>query len=297
MVLKLIHDIVSLRAERKHWGGRVGFVPTMGALHKGHLELVRVACSMTDHVVVSIFVNPTQFNDPNDLAKYPRTLEHDFALLEAYPIEAVFFPSTDWMYPYGFQSWVEVQEVPRLYEGLHRPGHFRGVTTVVAKLLNLVQADVMFLGQKDAQQVATLQRMIHDLNFPVRIQVVPTMRETDGLAMSSRNRFLSGTEREQATILYRSLLSTSRLYDEGERDPQRLKQHALTLLEQSDIGTVEYFDVVGIPNFVPIQLAQEQPILLVSTLQLGKIRLLDNLVLPSHFNTLEGLDQVWSITP
>ena len=293
--MKLIHDMVSLRAERKQWVGQVGFVPTMGALHEGHLELVRVACSTADHVVVSIFVNPTQFNDPSDLAKYPRTLEHDLALLEPYPVEAVFFPSSDWMYPHDFQTWVEVQDVPRLYEGVHRPGHFRGVTTVVAKLLNLVQADVMLLGQKDAQQVATLQRMIHDLNFSVRVQAVPTIRESDGLAMSSRNRFLSVEEREQASILYRSLLSASSLYDRGERDPHHLKHHAIKFLEQADVGTIEYLEVVTLPDFIPTQLANEQPILLVGVLQLGKIRLLDNLVLPSHLNTLEGLNQVWSI--
>ncbi|MFZ4826993.1 MAG: pantoate--beta-alanine ligase [Phototrophicaceae bacterium] len=293
--MKRIDDLASLKTARKSWLGRIGFVPTMGALHDGHLELVRVARSMTDHVVVSIFVNPTQFNDPNDLAKYPRTLEQDLALLEPYQVETVFFPSSDWMYPSGFQTWVEVQDVPRLYEGGHRPGHFRGVTTVVAKLLNLVQADVMFLGQKDAQQVATLQRMVYDLNFSTRIQVVPTVREADGLAMSSRNRFLSAEERQHAPILYRSLMSASDLYRAGERDVQQLKQHALTLLQQAGVGIIEYLEGVSLPSFTPVQIADEQPILLVSTLQLGKIRLLDNLVLPNELNTLEGLTRAWTI--
>jgi pantoate--beta-alanine ligase len=295
MAMRRIDDLSSLKRQRKNWVGRVGFVPTMGALHAGHLELVHVARSMTDHVVVSIFVNPTQFNDPKDLAKYPRTLEQDLALLESYQVDTVLLPSSDWMYPQGFQTWVEVLEVPRAYEGAHRPGHFRGVTTVVAKLLNLVQADAMFLGQKDAQQVATLQRMVYDLNFPTQIKVVPTMREADGVALSSRNRFLSVAERQQAPVLYRSLMSTAELYRTGERDAQRLREHALTLLQSSAIGTVEYFDVVSLPDFLPVHHADERPILLVSTLQLGKVRLLDNLVLPLELNTVEGLTHAWTL--
>ena len=209
------------RAERRG-GKRLGFVPTMGALHEGHLSLVRAAGAGCDAVAASIFVNPTQFGPNEDLAKYPRAFERDRALLESEGVELLFAPSVEEMYPAGAVTWVTVEGLSDKLDGRSRPGHFRGVTTVVAKLFHIVEPDAAFFGQKDAAQVAILRRMVRDLNFPVEIVACPIVREPDGLAMSSRNAYLDPLQRKQALVLHRALMRVKECWEAGERDAARL---------------------------------------------------------------------------
>src|SRR5258706_6254046 len=217
-ICNTIEDMrVACRAARAG-GKRLGFVPTMGALHDGHLSLVRAARASCDVVAASIFVNPTQFGPNEDLAKYPRTFERDRDLLKKEGVELLFVPSVEEMYPGGAVTWVTVEDLSDKLDGRSRPGHFRGVTTVVAKLFHIVEPDVAFFGQKDAAQVAIIQRMVRDLNVPVTIQVCPIVREADGLAISSRNAYLSPQERKSALVLYRSLMRVQKLFASGERD-------------------------------------------------------------------------------
>src|SRR5512146_473196 len=201
----------------------LGLVPTMGYLHEGHLSLARRARDECRSVAVSIFVNPTQFGPNEDLSKYPRDLERDLQLLETVGVDLVWTPTPEVMYPPGYQTWVEVQEVTRPLEGAQRPGHFRGVTTVVSKLFNAVQPEKAYFGQKDAQQAAVVRQMTADLNFPVEIVVCPIVREPDGLAMSSRNVYLDPAQRKAATVLYRALNAAKAAYDKGEQDATKLR--------------------------------------------------------------------------
>src|ERR1041384_4316736 len=212
-----------LRSARLSLDGTVGLVPTMGYLHNGHLSLVRRAREECDHVLISIFVNPTQFGPKEDLSKYPRDLERDMKMIEPYT-DLLWTPTPEIMYPPGYQTWVEVEEMTKPLEGAMRPGHFRGVTTVVAKLFNAFQPHKAYFGQKDAQQAAVIRQMVRDLNFPVEIVVCPIVREPDGLAMSSRNVYLDPEQRRAATVLYRSLWTAKEAYENGERDADQLRQ-------------------------------------------------------------------------
>src|ERR1700690_4359848 len=205
------------RAARRA-GGRLGFVPTMGALHEGHLSLVQAARAASDVVAASIFVNPTQFGPNEDLAKYPRSFERDCELLEREDVELLFAPAVEEMYPAGAVTWVTVEGLSDKLDGRSRPGHFRGVPTVVAKLFHIVEPDAAFFGQKDAAQVAIIRRMVRDLNFPVQIIACPIVREPDGLAMSSRNAYLDPQERKHALVLPRALLRVKGLWESGERE-------------------------------------------------------------------------------
>src|SRR5690349_7543407 len=202
--MRTVSTLADLRSARLPFSGMVGFVPTMGYLHEGHLSLVRRAREECDHVVISIFVNPTQFGPKEDLSKYPRDLERDMKMIEPYT-DLLWTPTAEMMYPPGFQTWVDVEEMTKPLEGAMRPGHFRGVTTVVAKLFNAIQPHKAYFGQKDAQQAAVIRQMVRDLNFPVEIVVCPIVREPDGLAMSSRNVYLDPEQRKAATVLSRSL--------------------------------------------------------------------------------------------
>ncbi|MEO1441315.1 MAG: pantoate--beta-alanine ligase, partial [Chloroflexota bacterium] len=210
--MKVIQTISDLRTARAALGDDVGVVTTMGALHAGHMALVKQARFDNERVLVTIFVNPTQFGPDEDLGSYPRTLERDLQLLETAGVDVVFTPTPELMYPDGYQTYVDVENVSQRLEGIHRDGHFRGVATVVSKLFNMTQPARAYFGQKDAQQVVVIRRMVRDLNFPVDVIVVPTIREDDGLAMSSRNAYLSPQEREAATVLYRSLQAAATLY-------------------------------------------------------------------------------------
>src|SRR5579875_3196667 len=223
----------------------IGFVPTMGALHEGHLSLVRAAKAECDAVVVSIFVNPTQFGPNEDFAQYPRTVEADCALLEREGVDAVFLPQTAEMYPAGAATWVEVEDLSGRLDGASRPGHFRGVATVVAKLFHIVAPDRAYFGQKDAAQVANLRRMVRDLNFDLQLVVCPIVREPDGLAMSSRNRYLSSEERRRALVLNRALRAIEGKVSEGVSESQSLIAAGLAVLQEEPEVRLDYLQIVS----------------------------------------------------
>ena len=260
-------------------GKRLGFVPTMGALHEGHLSLVRAAKTSCDLVAASIFVNPAQFGPNEDLAKYPRDFERDRDLLQREGVELLFAPSVEEMYPAGAVTWVTVGELSSRLDGLSRPGHFRGVTTVVAKLFHIVEPDAAFFGQKDAAQLAIIRRMVRDLNFPVEIVACPIVREPDGLAMSSRNAYLDPLQRKQALVLYRSLTKVKKLWDAGERDAAKLAAAGREEVEEKSVR-LDYFEIVDAQSLEPIENVA-QGALVAAAAYVGSTRLIDNLVLPA----------------
>ncbi|MCA9910221.1 MAG: pantoate--beta-alanine ligase [Anaerolineae bacterium] len=286
--MRVVKTIPDLRAARAALSESVGVVLTMGALHAGHLALVRAARQDHDHVLATIFVNPTQFAPSEDLSKYPRPLERDLDLLRAAGVDVVFAPSPEVMYPAGFQTRVTVEHVTEGLEGAARPGHFQGVTTIVAKFFNLTQPTTTYFGQKDAQQVVVIRRMVRDLNFPLTIAVIPTEREPDGLAMSSRNVYLTTEQRQNATALYRALGAAGHAYTTGERDPQALRAAALAVLADNG-GEVEYVNLNDPRTLAPVETATESPMLMSMVVRYGKTRLLDNGLLPASLNTRAGL--------
>lgn len=291
-MVQVISEIEALRAARSQLGGRVGLVPTMGALHEGHLALVRQARQENDSVFVSIFVNPTQFAPTEDYASYPRDLAHDLALLEGVGVDYVFTPTPAVMYPAGFQTYLTVERVSMGLEGDRRPGHFRGVATVVAKLFNLVQPHAAYFGQKDAQQVVVIRRMVRDMNFPLEIIVCPTVREADGLAMSSRNAYLTAEERAAAPVIYKSLCAAADAYDSGERRPERLRSIALDVLANEPLAQVEYVAINDPHTLLGVHQPTDEPVLLSMVVKIGKPRLLDNCLLPWSLNDRAGLSAV-----
>src|SRR5512136_1548810 len=221
-------------------GRRWGFVPTMGFLHAGHLSLVQLARAENDHVAVSIFVNPTQFGPNEDLAAYPRDLARDLSLLEPLGVDLVFNPTPEVMYPPNYQTYVTVEDVTKYLEGASRPGHFRGVATVVAKLFNIVGAERAYFGQKDAQQTIVIERMVQDLNMPIKIITCPTQREADGLALSSRNTYLDAEHRRAAPVLYRALFAAKGAFDRGERDGDHLRAIMRETIEAEPLAKLDY---------------------------------------------------------
>jgi pantoate--beta-alanine ligase len=262
-------------------GKLLGFVPTMGALHEGHLSLVRAARAARaarDVVAVSIFVNPTQFGPNEDLAKYPRSFERDCDMLEREGVEFVFAPSVQEMYPAGAVTWVTVEELSGKLDGGSRPGHFRGVTTVVAKLFHIVEPDKAFFGQKDAAQVAIIRRMVRDLNLPVEIVVCPIVREADGLAMSSRNAYLSAEDRKRALVLHRSLGRVKQLVHAGECDALRLVAAGREEFAHENSVRLDYFEVVDPDTLDPVGDVSRGALVAVAA-YVGATRLIDNVLL------------------
>ena len=260
-------------------GKRVGFVPTMGALHEGHLSLVRAARAQSDVVVVSIFVNPTQFGPNEDFARYPRSFEQDKAMLERERADCIFSPSVEEMYP-GATTWVTVEGLSEKLDGRSRPGHFRGVTTVVSKLFNVVQPEVAFFGQKDAAQVAIIRRMVRNLNFDVKIVVCPIVRESDGLAMSSRNAYLSPEERKQAMVLHRSLQCVQALIQRGEYNAEKLVGSGKQKIAEEPGVRLDYFEIVNPETLDPITNVRDGALVAVAA-YVGSTRLIDNMLLPA----------------
>jgi pantoate--beta-alanine ligase len=283
-----VETVETLHRARKELKGTVGLVPTMGYLHAGHMSLVEAAKRMCDSVIVTIFVNPTQFGEGEDLATYPRDLPRDIKMLEEAGVDLVFAPLPQVLYPSRFQTWVTVEEVTRGKEGGQRPEHFRGVTTVVCKLFNLTQADVAFFGQKDAQQVVVIRQMVRDLNMPIDIQVCPIVRESDGLALSSRNIYLNGDERIAAASLNKALKAVGELYKSGERDPNRLRETAVAIVNTERLAQLDYVSLANAQTLEEIVEATDEPLLLSLAAQVGKPRLLDNCLLPPHLNSQEG---------
>ena len=257
---------------------RLGLVPTMGALHEGHLSLMRMARAQSDCVAASIFVNPLQFGPSEDLAKYPRTFERDCQLLQAEKVDVLFAPTVEAMYPPGATTFVEVQGLSERLDGRSRPGHFRGVTTVVGKLFNIVQPDLAFFGQKDAAQVAIIRRMARDLNFDVQIVVGPIVREPDGLAMSSRNAYLNPQQRKQALVLNRALMRVQFLVDKGERNVQELLGAGKQVVSEEPAAKLDYFEIVDPEALEPIA-DVTQGVLVAVAAWIGTTRLIDNLLL------------------
>jgi pantoate--beta-alanine ligase len=275
--MQLVYTIEQARAVRKTWSTDVGLVPTMGALHGGHLSLIQRARAENARVVVSIFVNPTQFAAGGDFDRYPRPVAQDLALLEENNVDLVFAPPNAEMYPPDFQTYVTVEEVTKPLEGAMRPGHFRGVATVVTKLFNILQPDRAYFGQKDAQQVAVIRTMTRDLNLPVEIVVGETVREADGLAMSSRNAYLSGEDRHAAAVLYRALSAARARFDKGERDATVLREVMRDVLASEPRATVEYVSAAE-PTTLQ-ELEKADAILLSLAVRFGSTRLIDNLLL------------------
>jgi pantoate--beta-alanine ligase len=279
--LKICKTIHEMRAESRAIRGagkRLGFVPTMGALHEGHLSLVRAARSSSDLVAASIFVNPTQFGANEDLAKYPRSFERDRELLQGERVELLFAPSVEEMYPAGAVTWVTVEGLSDKLDGRSRPGHFRGVTTVVAKLFHVVQPDAAFFGQKDAAQVAIIRRMVRDLNLPVEIVVCPIVRAADGLAMSSRNAYLDPDERKRALVLQRSLLRAEHLAETGERNAARLVAAGREEIDKESSVRLDYFEIVNPDTLDPLEDISGGGLVAVAAV-VGGTRLIDNILL------------------
>jgi pantoate--beta-alanine ligase len=268
------HD---LSTTRRALSGTVGLIPTMGYLHEGHISLIRRAREECDHVFVSIFVNPAQFGPKEDLSKYPRDLERDFRLIEPYA-DVVWTPSEAMMYPEGFQTWVEVEALTKVLEGAMRPGHFRGVTTVVAKLFNGVQPHKAYFGQKDAQQVAVIRKMTRDLNFPIEIVVCPIVREPDGLAMSSRNVYLDPEQRKAATVLFLSLNAARDLFEKGERNAETIRGKVREVLAGEPLAEVQYVSCADYDTLEELAEIKGKALLSLAVF-FGKTRLIDNFVL------------------
>jgi pantoate--beta-alanine ligase len=282
MPLQLTHTMPETRhavAVARAAGRTVGFVPTMGALHEGHASLIRLARQDCGFVVVSIFVNPTQFGPSEDFTRYPRTLPEDQAVCEREGADLIFVPEPAAMYPPGFRTSVEVQELGDHLCGPSRPGHFRGVATVVLKLLNIVQADRAYFGQKDAQQVRIIRQMVRDLDVPTAVVVGPTVREPDGLALSSRNRYLGPAERRHATVLFEALSEVRRRVEIGERDATALRRYMVERISATPGARIDYAKIVDADTLRPIE-RLTGPALAAVAVKFGTTRLIDNMELP-----------------
>ena len=281
--MKLVHTVAELRDEvtaAKAQGLTIGLVPTMGALHEGHASLIAAANKENDFVVVSVFVNPTQFGPNEDLDAYPRTLEADCKLAEKMGANVVFAPSPKEMYPSADDTWVEVTgDITKVLCGRTRPIHFRGVTTVVTKLFNLAQPDRAYFGQKDAQQVEVLKRMVKDLFFPLQLRVMPIIREADGLAKSSRNTYLSQEEHTAALVLSRSLKTAKAMYEAGERDAAKITAAVTADIEKEPMSNIDYVEIYALPGLEPVATPMVGSNLLAVAVKFGTTRLIDNVVL------------------
>lgn len=276
--MQIAHTISEMKDLRKKLAGAVGFVPTMGYLHNGHLELVRRAKKDNTFAIVSIFVNPTQFAPNEDFKAYPRDIDRDIAMLETVKTDIVFIPSDTDMYPQGYDTWIDIEGITQELEGRSRPAHFRGVTTVCNKLFNLVEPDKAYFGQKDAQQALVIQKMVADLNMNLEIVVVPTVRENDGLAMSSRNTYLTEEERKQAVILFKALGLASDMYKDGERSTTKIKDAMIELISTVPKAKIDYVSISDIQTLQEVDIITGK-ILVSLAVKLGKPRLIDNIII------------------
>jgi pantoate--beta-alanine ligase len=276
--MKTVSSLSDLRTARLSLKGTVGLVPTMGYLHEGHLSLIRQARDECDHVILSIFVNPTQFGPSEDLSKYPRDLERDLNLVRPLGVDLVWTPTAEEMYPPGYQTWVEVDALTHPLEGAMRPGHFKGVTTIVTKLFNAVQPDKAYFGQKDAQQHTVIRQMVRDLNFPLEVVICPIVREADGLAMSSRNKYLNEEDRRAATVLSHALHAAQELYETGERSADALRGRMKEVIASEPRAQLQYVSCADFDTLQELDVVNGKALLSMAVL-FGKTRLIDNLVL------------------
>ena len=281
MSWQVIETIDGMKRPRQQLAEPVGFVPTMGYFHEGHLALVRQARAENPSVVVSIFVNPTQFGPQEDFNSYPRDPQRDLAMLEKEQVDIVFMPSVAEMYPPQFSSWVEVGKITEKLEDASRPGHFKGVTTVVAKLFNIVQPNKAYFGQKDAQQLVVIKKMVADLDMNLEIVAVPTVREPDGLAMSSRNTYLNPQERQAAVVLYQALSLAQKLWSEGKRDNQTIRTQMIILISKEPLATIEYISIANPETLEELEPfgSVNSPAIVSLAVRIGKTRLIDNIML------------------
>ncbi len=276
--MQVLSTIDAFRQARAAYGS-LGFVPTMGYLHEGHLSLITQARRECGAVAVSIFVNPTQFGPREDFERYPRDLERDLALLAREQVDLVFVPSREEIYPEGFGTYVSIPAADEVLEGAARPGHFRGVATVVCKLLNIVQPTRAYFGQKDAQQSIVVRQLVRDLNIPTQIVVAPTVREPDGLAMSSRNSYLTPEERQAAPAIYRALRAAEQRYLAGERDGEALRQAVIAVLDAEPLLRPEYVSIADPLSLRELEQVGSRGALVSLAVRIGAVRLIDNLVL------------------
>jgi pantoate--beta-alanine ligase len=276
--MHIAKSIAEMKAARTKTAGSVGFVPTMGFLHEGHMSLVRQARVENSSVVVSIFVNPTQFGPTEDFKTYPRDTERDLAMLQKEKTDIVFMPSAEEMYPERFSSWVDVENVTDRLEGSHRPGHFRGVATVVAKLFNIAEPTRAYFGQKDAQQVLVIKKMVADLNMNLEVVVSPTVREKDGLAMSSRNVYLNPEERRSATVLFKALTLAQNLRKEGETNAEAIRRQMTALINGEPLAKIEYVSITNAETLEELSNTEGRDLVSLAV-RFGKTRLIDNLIL------------------
>ena len=276
--IRAVQTITEIRELRRRVSSSVGLVPTMGYFHEGHLALVKQARAENSTIVVSIFVNPTQFGPNEDFATYPRDMNRDLKLLEEEKTDIVFIPSDEEMYPSGYSSWVDVERVTNCLEGACRPGHFRGVATVVAKLFNIIQPTRAYFGQKDAQQAVVIKHMVTDLNMMIEIVVVPTVREGDGLAMSSRNIYLNTEERQKATILFKALSLARQLWQSGEKNADNIRQQMSLLIQKEPLAKIDYVSIADANTLEELKLIDYSALVSLAV-RIGKTRLMDNIVL------------------
>jgi len=279
--IKIFNSIGEMTQQSLDWkknGFSVGFVPTMGFLHKGHLTLIEKAVEKCGKVAVSIFVNPTQFGQGEDFEKYPKNFERDIELASSAGADCVFFPSKDEMYPQNYQTYVELENLPAFLCGKSRPGHFRGVATIVSKLFNIVMPDFAFFGEKDFQQLAVIRQMVKDLNFNIKIQGVPIVREDDGLAMSSRNTYLSKEERKSALLLYKSIIKAEEMIKNGERKSLKVIEMMKNIINECDFAKIDYINISNPKTLEDVELIENEVVLAMAVF-IGKTRLIDNKVI------------------
>ena len=276
-IVKNIREMEALSEQAKRKGKTVGLVPTMGALHEGHLSLIREARKETNFLVVSIFVNPTQFGPREDFKKYPRSLKKDIDLLYKNKVDAVFYPEAYKVYPHGYKTYVEVEGLSDLLCGKSRPIHFKGVTTIVLKLFNIVKPDLVFLGNKDFQQQVIIKRMVEDLNMNIKIVSLPIIREKDGLAVSSRNIYLTAAQRKAATVLYRALQFAKILVKSGKRDAKKIKQAMRKLISKTPSAKIDYISICDPETLEQISRIDEKTLIALAV-YIGKTRLIDNIL-------------------
>lgn len=274
----IVSTLEELFYVRRFLDNPVGLVPTMGYLHEGHISLVKQAKKECKSVIATIFVNPTQFGPNEDLDKYPRNLERDLKMLDAEGVDIVWTPSAQVMYPAGYQTWVEVEKLTKPLEGSMRPGHFRGVTTVVSKLFNATRPDKAYFGQKDAQQAAVIRQMTQDLSYPIEIVVCPILREADGLAMSSRNSYLSPEERQSATVLHRALTAAKTAFTGGEKNAEKLRQIVKDVVGAETRAQVQYVSCADYNTLTELETISGKALLSMAVF-MGKTRLIDNFIL------------------
>lgn len=279
IVIETIKEAKKIIREKKFRGLKIGFVPTMGCLHKGHISLIEKAKSVSDFVVVSIFVNPTQFGPNEDYEKYPRTFEQDKIICEVSNVSLIFHPSVSEIYPESFSTFVEVGgEISKILCGAKRVGHFKGVSTIVTKLFNIIEPDVAIFGQKDAQQAFIIKKMVNELNFPIEIIVSETVRESDGLAMSSRNNYLSKEERKVAPLIKQGLDEAENALKNGMTKAETLKKIVKDKIESSLLFKIDYVEIVDLETFYPVKEVSQNSLLAVAAF-LGETRLIDNTIL------------------